>query len=102
MELQIQNLSKTYANSVHALKDISLTIPPGMFGLLGPNGAGKSTIGPKRKFHGVSLINKPHHSLRKAISVSIFVARCAGDLNRQQQIEERKFCFFAYGSDFMA
>ncbi len=44
MELQIRNLSKTYANGVHALKDISLTIPPGMFGLLGPNGAGKSTL----------------------------------------------------------
>jgi ABC-type multidrug transport system ATPase subunit len=44
MELQIRNLSKTYANGVHALKDVSLTIPPGMFGLLGPNGAGKSTL----------------------------------------------------------
>ncbi|HEU4559234.1 MAG TPA: ABC transporter ATP-binding protein, partial [Longimicrobium sp.] len=27
-----------------ALRDVSLTIPPGMFGLLGPNGAGKSTL----------------------------------------------------------
>ena len=44
MELQIRNLSKTYANGVHALKDVTLTIPPGMFGLLGPNGAGKSTL----------------------------------------------------------
>jgi ABC-2 type transport system ATP-binding protein len=44
MELQIRNLSKTYANSIHALKDITLTIPRGMFGLLGPNGAGKSTL----------------------------------------------------------
>jgi ABC-2 type transport system ATP-binding protein len=44
MELQIRNLSKTYANSVHALKDVTLTIPRGMFGLLGPNGAGKSTL----------------------------------------------------------
>jgi ABC-2 type transport system ATP-binding protein len=44
MELEIRNLSKTYANGVHALKDVSLTIPPGMFGLLGPNGAGKSTL----------------------------------------------------------
>jgi hypothetical protein len=95
MELQIRNLSrnlsKTYANGVHALKDVSLTIPPGMFGLLGPNGACKSTIGPKRKFHGVSLINNPLHSLRKAISGSIFGARCAGNLNRQQKIEEKFF-----------
>jgi ABC-2 type transport system ATP-binding protein len=44
MELQIQNLSKTYSSGVHALKDVTLTIPRGMFGLLGPNGAGKSTL----------------------------------------------------------
>ncbi|MBV9774105.1 MAG: ATP-binding cassette domain-containing protein, partial [Gemmatimonadetes bacterium] len=44
MELQIHNLSKTYSNGVHALKDVTLTIPPGMFGLLGPNGAGKSSL----------------------------------------------------------
>jgi len=44
MELQIRNLSKTYANGVHALVGVSLTIPTGMFGLLGPNGAGKSTL----------------------------------------------------------
>jgi ABC-2 type transport system ATP-binding protein len=44
MELQIRNLSKTYPNGVHALRDVSLTIPRGMFGLLGPNGAGKSTL----------------------------------------------------------
>lgn len=44
MELQIRNLSKTYANSTHALKDVTLTVPRGMFGLLGPNGAGKSTL----------------------------------------------------------
>jgi ABC-type multidrug transport system ATPase subunit len=44
MELQIRGVSKTYANGVHALKDVSLTIPAGMYGLLGPNGAGKSTL----------------------------------------------------------
>ncbi|HYE57232.1 MAG TPA: ABC transporter ATP-binding protein [Rhodothermales bacterium] len=44
MHLTIQGLSKTYPNGVQALKDVSLTIPPGMFGLLGPNGAGKSTL----------------------------------------------------------
>lgn len=42
--LTIRNLSKTYANGVTALKDVSLDIPKGMFGLLGPNGAGKSTL----------------------------------------------------------
>ena len=44
MELKIHRLSKTYPNGVHALRDVSLTIPRGMFGLLGPNGAGKSTL----------------------------------------------------------
>jgi ABC-2 type transport system ATP-binding protein len=42
--LQIRELSKTYANGVQALKNVSLEIPNGMFGLLGPNGAGKSTL----------------------------------------------------------
>ena len=42
--LSIRNLSKTYANGVRALNDVSLDIPNGMFGLLGPNGAGKSTL----------------------------------------------------------
>ncbi len=42
--LEITNLSKTYANGVKALQNISLTIPTGLFGLLGPNGAGKSTL----------------------------------------------------------
>ena len=44
MQLEIQNLSKTYPNGVQALKDVSLSIGKGMFGLLGQNGAGKSTL----------------------------------------------------------
>jgi ABC-type multidrug transport system ATPase subunit len=42
--LVLDRLSKRYANGVQALKNVSLTIPAGMFGLLGPNGAGKSTL----------------------------------------------------------
>jgi ABC-type multidrug transport system ATPase subunit len=42
--LAISHLSKTYANGVRALDDVSLTIDRGLFGLLGPNGAGKSTL----------------------------------------------------------
>jgi ABC-2 type transport system ATP-binding protein len=44
MTLTIKNVSKTYGNGVHALKNVALTVPRGMFGLLGPNGAGKSTL----------------------------------------------------------
>jgi len=44
LELRIEDVSKTYPNGVHALKNVSLTIPAGMYGLLGPNGAGKSTL----------------------------------------------------------
>src|SRR4029079_5996974 len=44
MQLTIRNLSKTYSNGTKALKDVSLDIPPGMFGLLGRNGARKSTL----------------------------------------------------------
>jgi ABC-2 type transport system ATP-binding protein len=42
--LEIRDLSKTYANGVQALRNVSLQIPTGMFGLLGPNGAGKSSL----------------------------------------------------------
>ena len=44
MELHISGISKTYSNGVQALKDVTLSIPMGMYGLLGPNGAGKSTL----------------------------------------------------------
>ena len=44
MSLTISGLSKTYPNGTQALNNVSLDIPPGMFGLLGRNGAGKSTL----------------------------------------------------------
>jgi ABC-type multidrug transport system ATPase subunit len=44
MELIIKDLDKKYSNGVHALNQVNLTIPMGMFGLLGPNGAGKSSL----------------------------------------------------------
>ncbi len=43
--LEVNNLQKTYANGVVALKGISLNVEEGdFFALLGPNGAGKSTL----------------------------------------------------------
>ena len=43
--LQVNDLKKTYANGVEALKGISLNVEEGdFFALLGPNGAGKSTL----------------------------------------------------------
>ncbi|GHO81227.1 multidrug ABC transporter ATP-binding protein [Ktedonobacter sp. SOSP1-85] len=44
MQIEIQHLTKVYRGGVHALQDLNLTIPSGMFGLLGPNGAGKTTL----------------------------------------------------------
>jgi ABC-2 type transport system ATP-binding protein len=44
MNIAIHHLDKTYRGGVHALNNVTLTIPNGMFGLLGPNGAGKTTL----------------------------------------------------------
>ena len=44
VNLQIENVSKTYRGGVQALKNFSLDIKPGVLGLLGPNGAGKTTL----------------------------------------------------------
>jgi len=68
--LKIKNLDKTYANGVHALNNVSLEIPNGMFGLLGPNGAGKSTLmrtiatlqpadGGSIDFNGIDVLKQP-------------------------------------------
>jgi len=56
MQLLIKNVSKTYSNSVEALKNVSLDIGNGMFGLLGPNGAGKSTL--MRTIAGLQELDK--------------------------------------------
>ena len=41
--LTLENVYKSF-NSIHAVQDLSLELPPGIiFGLLGPNGAGKTT-----------------------------------------------------------
>ena len=75
--LSIKQLNKTYANGVHAINNVSLEIPNGLFGLLGPNGAGKSslmrTIATLQEpdsgsihFHGLDVV-KEKESLRKQL-----------------------------------
>jgi len=44
MSISIKGLNMIYPGGKHALRDVELNIPTGMFGLLGPNGAGKSTL----------------------------------------------------------
>jgi len=44
MRLRVDGVSKEYRGGVRALRDVQLTLGPGVLGLLGPNGAGKSTL----------------------------------------------------------
>jgi ABC-type multidrug transport system ATPase subunit len=44
MQLTVDNLSKNYRGGVQALRNMQLSLKPGVLGLLGPNGAGKSTL----------------------------------------------------------
>ncbi|MEO8972910.1 MAG: ABC transporter ATP-binding protein [Ktedonobacteraceae bacterium] len=44
MNIEIHQLNKVYRGGVHALNNVDMSIPNGMFGLLGPNGAGKTTL----------------------------------------------------------
>ena len=67
--LSIQNISKSFGD-VHALKNVSFDLKPGLFGLLGPNGAGKSTLmrtlatlqkpdNGTITFHGQNIVSAP-------------------------------------------
>jgi ABC-type multidrug transport system ATPase subunit len=44
MQLVVENVGKTYSGGVQALRNVQLSLRPGVLGLLGPNGAGKSTL----------------------------------------------------------
>lgn len=67
--IEINNLSKRYKNSVTALDDISFTVGSGVFGLLGHNGAGKTTL-----MKQIATISKPTSG-----SISV----CGFDTQRQ-------------------
>ncbi len=43
--IQLENVSKSYKNGVHALRDVTLYIEEGEFVyIIGPTGSGKSTL----------------------------------------------------------
>ncbi len=44
LRLEIDAVSKHYRGGTWGLRDVSLSLGPGVYGLLGPNGAGKSTL----------------------------------------------------------
>ncbi len=79
--LTLRNLSKTYANGVHALNDVSLDIPRGMFGLLGPNGAGKSSL--MRTLATLQEADSGTATLQGADGASIDILRDKDTVRRQ-------------------
>ena len=42
--IELESITKTYADGLQALKGVSISLDRGMFGLLGHNGAGKTTF----------------------------------------------------------
>ncbi len=44
MEIDVENITKSYDKKKIALDQVSFVLSPGVYGLLGPNGAGKSTL----------------------------------------------------------
>ncbi|MGO9334611.1 MAG: AAA family ATPase, partial [Acidimicrobiales bacterium] len=43
MRVVVENLSRSFG-SAKVLRDLELTLEPGITGILGPNGAGKTTL----------------------------------------------------------
>jgi ABC-2 type transport system ATP-binding protein len=80
--IEVENLAKTYAGGVEAVRGISFTVAPGeVFGLLGPNGAGKSTTvgmltttvvptSGNARLHGLDVAGQPIAA--RAISSVVF------------------------------
>src|SRR5688572_3708403 len=55
MHLAIGGVPNKYPNGVRALRDVTLTIPSGMYGILDQNGAGKSTL-----MRTIATLPEPH------------------------------------------
>ena len=88
MEIVITNLSKSYSRRT-ALKDISLTIPAGIYGLLGRNGAGKTSL--MRILAGLSApsgggIRMDNISIRETARVREIVGYLSQDFSMYQSM----------------
>lgn len=81
MELILNNLRKTYG-TVQALKGISYTFKPGIYGILGANGAGKSTM--------INLITD-NVSRDKKNGGSILYNECDGFEKKEKVYKEQIF-----------
>jgi ABC-2 type transport system ATP-binding protein len=91
--IEINNLKKTYSNSLEALKGVSFSVEQGDFiALLGPNGAGKSTT------IGIlcSLVNKSHGEVKvfgHSIDTELEAAkRCIGLVPQEFNFSQFETC----------
>ena len=80
MELILNNLRKTYG-TVQALKGISYTFKPGIYGILGANGAGKSTM--------INLITD-NQEIRKMVEV-FYIMSATALKNKEKVYKEQIF-----------
>lgn len=97
--LQLSNIQKRFGG-IHALKDVSLTIPDNcIYGLIGPNGAGKTTLfnvitglyeadSGERIFRGkpLPLTLKPHEILVRGIARTFQNIRLFQDMTALENV----------------
>ena len=108
LQIEVKNVFKSFKD-VHAVRGISLAIPPGEFvALLGPNGAGKTTMvemmeGLRKPDRGDIFIQgkswqKNSNELRKIIGLSLQETRFAEKLTIRETL--RLFAsFFELGNE---
>ena len=80
--IQLEHLSKTFPgkDSVHALRDVSLTVRKGeIYGVIGYSGAGKSTL-----IRCINLLERPDEGTVRVDGVELTaLGACA--LNRERR-----------------